>query len=293
MSNDALNTAVQDLLPAVEAMAAIGAGIRVAKEGLQINPRVRDAMQEVIRAVDPALLEGAADDQKAMALSAIRAAFRFATDMLDDPARSPGWSFADTTMIQSQGQRSRRVVATVDEFAATRPDLKRSLQSPGAFLDVGCGAGWLSIEAAQCWPALRTVGIDPWDKALNLARSNVAAVGLSGRIEFRQQCVEDLTDLNEFSLLWLPAPFLAPDVIPLALARARAALRPGGWIVVGLFGAPPDPLRMALAALRTVRSGGHPWKTSEIEALLRDCGFAQIEASLSETLIWFVVAQKV
>ena len=88
MSKDALSTAVQRLLPAVEAIAAIGAGIRVAKEGLQIDPRVEDAIREIMRAVDPALLEGAADDEKAMALSAIRAAFGFATDMLDDPARS-------------------------------------------------------------------------------------------------------------------------------------------------------------------------------------------------------------
>jgi hypothetical protein len=55
---------------------------------------------------------------------------------------------------------------------------------------------------------------------------------------------------------------------------------------------PSDPLGTALAALRTVRSGGHPWKTAEIETLLRDFGFAQTKASLSESLVWFVVAQK-
>jgi hypothetical protein len=47
--------------------------------------------------------------------------------------------------------------------------------------------------------------------------------------------------------------------------------------VVGRFPSPPQPLGRALAALRTVRSGGHPWTDGEVEALLGRAGYGSVE----------------
>jgi SAM-dependent methyltransferase len=292
MSFESLNQAVQRLNTSMQALAALGAEMRLRRESSPADVRVRERVLEVIRAIDPALFDGVTVDQEAIALGTIRSAVRDAMDLLNDPTRAPGWGYADPEMLQSQGQQSRRVVHAIDAFAARRPDLKQTLQRPGAFLDVGSGAGWLAIEAAQSWPALRTVGIDPWEPALNLARANIAAAGLDGRIELRLQKIEELPDKDEFTLVWLPGPFLPPEIVSTALERTSRALRPDGWVVFGMFGSTPDPLGEALTALRTVRSGGHPWTTAEVEQRLRGYGFTQIESSSPGLPTLLVVGKK-
>jgi SAM-dependent methyltransferase len=144
-------------------------------------------------------------------------------------------------------------------MARQRPDLGATLRRPGAFLDSGTGVGWLAIEAARSWPALRVVGIDPWEPALTLARKNLAKSGIAERVELRSQRVEQLEEVAHFTLAWLPGPFIAAEVLDCALERIRRALRPGGWLIFGLNMPPRNRLEGTLTALRSVRSGGHPW----------------------------------
>jgi Methyltransferase domain len=148
------------------------------------DPRVRGILQEVVREIEPGLLEGLDPTQEAAALGAIQAFFRQACDLLDNPERVPGWTYDDPTVLQAQGQMSRMGVRGIETLAALRPGLQRTLCQPGAFLDVGTGVGWLAIEAARCWPALRVVGIDHWERALALAHANVAATGMRSRMSF-------------------------------------------------------------------------------------------------------------
>jgi SAM-dependent methyltransferase len=212
-------------------------------------------------------------------LASIGFTFREAANLLADPGREPGWRHEDPGLIQSIGRASRRVVHEIEAASATRPPLRAALRRPGgAFLDVGTGAGWLAIEAARAWPALRVVGIDLWEPSLAQARANFAAEGLEeGRVELRRQDVAALDDRDAFALAWLPLPFLPEPLVPVALARIRDALSPGGWLVAGRFPSPPHPLGRALAALRTVRSGGHPWTDAELKGLLRGAGFWSVE----------------
>jgi SAM-dependent methyltransferase len=280
MSIESLNDTVQRLLPSVEALAALGAHMQLRRNGATPHPRMQEQLREVVRAMDPALFEDiVVDQQEAIVLATVQWVLRYAADLLDDPARAPGWQASDPVMVQAFGQQSRRVVGTIEAYAALRPDLKRTLEQPGAFLDVGCGAGWLSIEAAQSWPALRTVGIDPWEPALDLARANIATAGLDGRIELRVQAIQDLSDREAFTLVWLPGPFLSPVVMPVALERAVGALRPGGWVVFGTFRTPSDPLGQALTGLRVLRTGGHLWEARDIEERLRTLGFEQVASA--------------
>jgi 16S rRNA G1207 methylase RsmC len=103
------------------------------------------------------------------------------------------------------------------------------LQGPDAFLDVGTGVGWLAIEAARSWPALRVV--DPWEPALTLARQNLAQRGVAERVELRSQRVEQLEEATTFTVAWLPGPFIVGEIADRALERVYCALVPGGWLV--------------------------------------------------------------
>ena len=162
-------------------------------------------------------------------------------------------------------------------MATQRPELGEMLQGPGAFLDVGTGVGWLAIEAARSWPALRVVGVDPWEPALTLARQNLAQSGVAERVELRLQRVEQFEETTTFTVAWLPGPFIAGEIADRALERVYRALVPGGWLVFGFNPPPHGRLEEALASLRIVRSGGYPWTPREVEEKLQEHGFEQIE----------------
>lgn len=104
--------------------------------------------------------------------------------------RAPGWTYEDPVILESQGQVSGLIVRSIDTLAVKRPALGTTLKQPGALLDVGTGVGWLAIEAARSWPALRVVGIDSWEAALILARKNLAQSDVAERVELRSQRVE-------------------------------------------------------------------------------------------------------
>jgi SAM-dependent methyltransferase len=282
----------QRLNASVEALAALGAELRLRRDGSKVETRVRDGLRDVIAGIAPGLLDSVSVEQEAICLAFIQAFFRQALDLLENPARTPGWTYEDPIVLQAMGQASRRVVHAIDELALQRPRLRAMLGKPGTLLDIGTGVGWLAIEAARTWPALGVVGIDIWEPALALARKNCAASGLSERIALRHQDVRQLEERDAFSLVWLPGPFIPRDIVEDTLARARDALCPGGWIVFGLYASGPDPLGEALKNLRIVRGGGHPWSAAEVETRLTALGFEQVEACAPGPPILFVVGQR-
>ena len=277
MSFESLIAAAQRLSTSVEALAALGAQLRLQQDGLEGNPRVRPLLNEIARAVDPQLLEDVDEHQQATTLALIQTIFRQALDLLENPARDLGWSYKDPVILQSQGQVSRLLVRGINIMATQRHELGEMLKRPGAFLDVGTGVGWLAIEAARSWPALRVVGIDPWEPALTLARQNLAQSGVAERVELRSQRVEQFDEATTFTVAWLPGPFIAGEIADRALERVYRALVPGGWLVFGFNPPPHGRLEEALANLRIVRSGGYPWTPREVEEKLQEHGFERIE----------------
>src|SRR5262245_4325964 len=65
------------------------------------------------------------------------------------------------------------------------------------------------------------------------ARKNLAQSGVAERVELRSKRVEHLDDEKIFTLAWLRGPFIAAEIITLALERIHRALTPGGWFIIG------------------------------------------------------------
>jgi hypothetical protein len=145
MSFESLMTECQTLKSSMEALAAIGAELRLRRGKLGGDSRVRPLLQEVVHHIDPELLDHLDANQEEAALALIQTSFRQAIDLLENPAHAPGWSYEDPVVLESQGQVSRMIVRGIDMLAAQRPDISATLRQPGAFLDVGTGVGWLAI----------------------------------------------------------------------------------------------------------------------------------------------------
>ena len=283
---------VRQLSVSVEALAALGAELRLRQDRLEGDPRVRSHLRAAVRAMDPQWLDHMDVKRDAPALALIQTVFRQALDVLENPARPAGWSYEDPVVLQTQGQLSRIIVRGIDALATQRPSLAAALQQPGLLLDVATGVGWLAIEAARTWPALRIIGIDPWEPALTLARRNLAQSEVADRIELRLQPVEQFDAVGTITLAWVPGPFIAREVADQALARVQQALAPGGWLIFGLAAASADPLEEAVVSLRIARSGGHTWTPDEVRERLHRLDFAEIEVFSPALPLRFVTARR-
>jgi len=277
MSIESLLSAINQLGASMDALAAVGAELRLRRNG-NCAPAVRNLFQDAVRHIDPCAFDQITAEQERTALAIIESVFRQSMELLQFPSRLPGWSYSDPAILNGQGLTSRRFVQEFVKLGMDRPDLAAMMVRPGALLDIGTGVGWLAIEAARTWPEWRVVGIDQSESALRLARDNVGASGLGNRIELRAQAAEHLQDQSAFTLAWLPGAFLSPEVVAVALDRVWHALIPGGWMVFGVYAPLPGPGGEALNVLKLVRNGGHPWTPPEVEGRLTATGFAQVES---------------
>lgn len=278
MSFDALMGRIGGLTAQAEALAAVAARLRADAEGMELDPAVEKALDRIVAVLDVDL-DGLDAGQLGVAATTARTYLRQAAALADNPVVRPGWAPPDAETVIAQGKSSAVIARLLSSVAPQLDGLATALGRPGAaFLDVGSGVAAITIEMCSIWPELRVVGLEPWDTAMQLGRQNVAAAGLEDRVELRPVRIEELADTDAFDLVWLSGPFLRRDVVPTALEHARAALRPGGWAVFGLFAGAPDPLSQELLRLRVIRAGGHPFGPGEVEEVLEAAGFRNVHA---------------
>ena len=156
-------------------------------------------------------------------------------------------------------------------------DLAGRVAAPGArFLDVGTGVGALAVAFARVYPQLQVLGIDILDRALDLARQTIAASGVGARVMVRKEDVADFTDGTGFDMAWLPAPFIPQPALGNGLLRVVAALRPGGWLILGHGKFGGTPVEDALTRLKTVSHGGTPLDEAAACHLLQEAGLTSV-----------------
>ena len=279
MGRDRVLAVVVPLLGAAEALAAVGAALRSRGGGIP-EPELARRLNAVLDALDVRDAIDALEEEEVVSLlGLVESVLAQAADHVAHPGRI-GWTCEEPRILTAQGDWSAGLSPVLRQIVvpALGGDLAERLDAPGAsFLDVGTGVGALAIAMCRQWPSLRVVGLDPWEPALSLARVRVAAAGLSDRIDLRSTAGEELDDVAEHELAWLPAFFLSDAVLERVVERVHAALRPGGWAICGLYLRPPDPLAAALADLRTVRQGGAPRTPHELAELLGRAGYDDVD----------------
>jgi SAM-dependent methyltransferase len=105
---------------------------------------------------------------------------------------------------------------------------------PGQAIEIGFGDGRETLALLDAgW---RVLAIDPSPAAAEVLQSQVPA-HVAGRLEIRSVPAED-ADLPPFDLLYAgySLPFLGADAFDRFWSAARERLRPGGILVVNLFG---------------------------------------------------------
>jgi precorrin-6B methylase 2 len=256
--------------------AAIGAVLRMRLNGKPVPPEVDASLRDVITALIPGGLDQLTPDEIEVALNYIVFQTEEARELLREPARAPMWCIDDPDVLQSMGDISRMLPRRMLAFAVDRPALAAAFT--GRFLDVGTGVGAITLEAAARCPTLRVVGLDIWDPALALARANVAASPNAARIEIRKQSITELNETAAYTVAFLAAPFMARDLVEVALDRLAVAVAADGYLVVAIYVPRADPVMDALDALRLVRGGGHPWTVAEMAVAVTARGFTDVEA---------------
>ncbi len=119
-------------------------------------------------------------------------------------------------------------------FAKGIAALDRAGVTPGQAVEIGFGDGTETLALiAAGW---RVLAIDPTAAAAERLRSLVPA-SAADRLAVRSEPAETI-ELPSFDLLYAgyALPFLEPTAFSGFWARVRRQLRPGGFIVVNLFG---------------------------------------------------------
>jgi SAM-dependent methyltransferase len=190
-----------------------------------------------------------------------------------------GWAAYDDATLLAQGRSSSlggRMLATV--AVGSLAGLAERFDRGGRFLDVGTGVGELGAAFADSLPTATVVGLDVLERAVDLARGMIRDRNLEVRFEVRLQAVEDLDETDRYDLAWIPAPFIPRAAFTAGLAKIRAALSPGGWVVVGAGRLDGDELGVSVTRWQTQLAGGTPLTAADATTILTTAGFVNVAA---------------
>jgi SAM-dependent methyltransferase len=280
MSIEPLRDALARLNEASGALAVAAAAIDARLAGTPLDARLAPHANAVLEALGVKdAVERATPADLRVALAPVRALSYLNAKLLTHEGRTPGWHHTEPEILQALGAMTHGLAGALrTQMPALLEGLGPRLDAPGAaFLDVGTGVAKLSIEIAEAFPHLRVVGVDPWEPALALARQNVAAAGLTARIELRSIGGEQIEDDGAFDLAWMASPFMPPEAVPRVAAAVLRALRPGGWALMALSKpASDDRLADAVWNFRIASFGGAITRGEDAVAALEALGYREV-----------------
>lgn len=155
-------------------------------------------------------------------------------------------------------------------------------------LELGCGTGSLSIALAKALPDSSVTGVDIDPAALDIARAKSGAE----RVDWR---FGSATDAPPKAGTWdcvvisLVLHHLTPEQQPVALTRAREALREGGTLHVIDFGRPHGPIpRLGWPLLQRLDGieNTTPLGRGDLPAMILDAGFNHLKLIQRFGTVW-------
>ncbi|MGH3055750.1 MAG: methyltransferase, partial [Gaiellaceae bacterium] len=146
-------------------------------------------------------------------------------------------------------------------------------------LDIAAGHGMFGIALARLNPGVQVTALD-WKNVLAVAEENARAAGVAARFHTLPGSAFDVPFGDGYDLALLPniLHHFDPAGCERLLAKARAALTPGGRVVIVEFvpnddrSGPPDAVCFALVMLAGTPAGD-AYTFAEYLAMLRNAGF--------------------
>jgi SAM-dependent methyltransferase len=174
-----------------------------------------------------------------------------------------------------------------DEYAQLVP-----ASEPRALLDVAGGHGGFAMAMCRRFPQLQATVLD-LPASARVGRQIVAEHGLQERVHFREGDAlaeplgEGLDVVSMFNLLH----HLSAEQAGALLARAHAALRSGGCVVIGETertapGETPSVIGAVSALVYYASSGTRNYTREEIAGWLQQVGFRDVEVQRGSRTPW-------
>jgi 2-polyprenyl-6-hydroxyphenyl methylase/3-demethylubiquinone-9 3-methyltransferase len=171
-------------------------------------------------------------------------------------------------------------IAFIRDVAATHFSRDMQAGRPLAglgLLDIGCGGGILSEPMTRLGAA--TVGIDPSDTNIGIARAHAAKAGLA--VDYRAATAETLAAAGErFDIVLAMEVVEHVADVPAFVATCAALVKPGGLLFLATINRTPKAFALAIVGaeylLRWLPRGTHQYsrlvRPAELEAAFHAAG---------------------
>ena len=154
---------------------------------------------------------------------------------------------------------------------------------PASLLDVGGGHGAFAIQFCQAHPGLQAQIMDT-AVALNTARAAIVEAGLAARITTHSGDLwsEGWGGPHDVILLFNLLHHYDQETNCRLLAKAHAALRPGGRVAIldqvqgSVFGSASGAIVNLVALMYYLFAGGRVFAAEELQTLLAETGFEDV-----------------
>jgi 2-polyprenyl-3-methyl-5-hydroxy-6-metoxy-1,4-benzoquinol methylase len=212
-----------------------------------------------------------------------------------------GVPYADYGVDLREGQAAINRVAFLQalplEWLPAIPELDARLKAdPSARVaDIGCGAGWSCIGIASGYPKVLVDGFDLDPASVELAKANIAASDVAGRVTVQLRDAGDPSLSGQYDLVTIFEALHDMGRPVDALRVGRGMLAPGGSVLVAdervaeTFAAPGDEIERLMygwSILHCLPAGladepsagtGTVLRPAAVEAMAREAGFSSTE----------------
>ena len=193
--------------------------------------------------------------------------------------------------LMNRGNYDNRLVPA---WMREMPTVTDALNGGGSALDVGCGAGRVSLNLARAFPCARFMGVDTDPRSIKLARAEADKAGLAERVEFVAGTIDSLPPRLKFDLITLCDCLHDLGTPEETLGMIRERLTPDGtlFIMEPKAADRPEDNRNSVATMfygfslfhcmtQSLAKGGPGLGTcmgpARTEALIREAGFTRFK----------------